>query len=91
MKASAGAAVVEAYGRGDFELEEVAYGGRGGPTFPTGKPGRDYSLLTVARFLGWTMVKGSQATNACRHPLGAGFPRGGGWSRLGTRSFRAAR
>jgi len=58
-------AVIEAYGRGEIELEEVDRVHAGGRSydFPGGK---SYSLGTVARFLGWVKPSDGQATNSCR-------------------------
>jgi hypothetical protein len=62
------AAVIEAYGRGEIELEAVHPETAKSQTYhsegiPTGKP---YTVLTVARFLGWTKAKGTQANSGCR-------------------------
>jgi hypothetical protein len=66
------AAVIEAYGRGEIELEDVKRGsGNDKGIFPAGKMGRDYSLLTVARFLRWTKAGGTQATAMCREAFDA--------------------
>lgn len=58
------AAVIEAFDRGEIELEAVAAGRNEKPfNLPSGKL---YSLATVARFLGWVKPSDGQATNACR-------------------------
>jgi hypothetical protein len=64
------AAVVEAYDRGEIDLESVSA--------DTGKPfvyllpgGKRYSLATVARFLGWVKPSDRQATSACRRAFDA--------------------
>jgi len=71
------AAVIEAYGRGEIELEKVNNEGqRGGAhvgvrfAFMAIKA-KPYTCLTVARFLGWTVVKGTQASPACREAFNA--------------------
>lgn len=64
------AAVVEAYGRGEVELEAVAADGpRAGNVILPG--GKIYNLATVARFLGWVKPSDGQATNACRQAFDA--------------------
>lgn len=72
-RSSRAGATIEAYGRGEIELEAVPEGQGGkGPqsgvydaTFPPGKVTRPYTLLTVARFLKWTKAGGTRATHAC--------------------------
>jgi hypothetical protein len=58
-------AVIEAYGAGEIDLEATD------PKTPKGgvyvvPGGKTYTIMTVARFLGWTKADGTQATNACR-------------------------
>ena len=62
-------AVIEAYGRGEIELEAVDPKTNTGQVhaFPGGKA---YTLATVARFLRWTKSDG-QATEACRRAFEA--------------------
>lgn len=63
-------AVIEAYGRGEIELEPVTAPDRAGRRDGIYSAGNNsekpYTCLTVARFLGWTKAGGTQATNACR-------------------------
>ena len=47
------AAVIEAYGRGEIELEKPQPH-QAGQLFQAGKSERIYNLATVARFLRWT-------------------------------------
>ena len=58
-------AVIEAYGRGEIELEapDETFNERGVYRFPGGKR---YSLATVARFLGWVKPSDGQAKMASR-------------------------
>jgi hypothetical protein len=59
------AAVIEAYDRGEIELEPIDPKHPGGQVF-TLPGGKVYSLATVARFLGWVKPSDGQATSACR-------------------------
>lgn len=61
------ATVVEAYARGEIELDPPAPGNKGGGNQPTYNlpGGKLYSLATVARFLHWTKPSTGQATSAC--------------------------
>lgn len=64
------AAVIEAYGRGEIELEKATEGhGSQVFSFPGGK--LRYTVLTVARFLRWTKAGGTQATAMCREAFDA--------------------
>jgi len=58
-------AVIEAYGRGEIELEVITGHGANQQQYslPSGK---HYSLATVARFLNWVKNSDNQATTACR-------------------------
>src|SRR5215471_4747405 len=58
------AAVIEAYGRGEIELEAVTTVRKEAQYVLPG--GKTYSLGTVARFLGWIKKSDHQATTACR-------------------------
>jgi hypothetical protein len=63
------AAVVEAYGRGEIELEPVDPKTPKIAVFHVPPTGGTYSLGTVARFLRWTKKHKGQIpepTNACR-------------------------
>lgn len=63
------AAVIEAYERGEIELEEPKKEDAGKrEVFPGGKT---YTLTTVARFLGWVKPSTGQAINACRQAFDA--------------------
>jgi ParB-like nuclease domain len=57
------ASVVDAYGRGEIELEPVHPEAPATQVLPSGKT---YNLATVARFLGWIKPSDGQATAACR-------------------------
>jgi ParB-like chromosome segregation protein Spo0J len=57
------AAVVDAYDRGDIELDAVEKEDKGREHLPDGKC---YSLATVARFLRWVKPSDGQATAKCR-------------------------
>ncbi len=62
-------AVIEAYGRGEIELEAPAEGhGQQKYSLPGGKL---YTLATVARWLNWVKPSDRQATNACRNAFDA--------------------
>ena len=62
--------MVEAYGRGEIELEDPPEGkGSGYLHFLPG--GKKYSLATIARFLGWIRPSDGQATNPLRHAFDA--------------------
>jgi ParB/Sulfiredoxin domain len=59
------AAVIEAYAKGEIELEPVnSHAPKQNVQLLPG--GKSYTLMTVARFLGWTKDQGQQATSACR-------------------------
>jgi ParB/Sulfiredoxin domain len=64
------AAVVDAYARGEIELEAINPQHAGGAVF-TLPGGKVYSLATVARFLGWVKPSDGQATRACRQAFDA--------------------
>ena len=58
-------AVVEAYARGEIELEAIE--GHGANQQKYSLPnGKQYNLSTIARFLGWTKPSDGQATSSCR-------------------------
>lgn len=59
-------AVIEAYGAGEIELDAVHRETPKSGTHEVVPGGKTYTLLTVARFLGWTKAAGTQATNSCR-------------------------
>jgi ParB-like chromosome segregation protein Spo0J len=62
-------AVVEAYGRGEIELEPpptTPKGSHAGAQIYNLQGGKLYSLATVARFLGWVKPSDGQAKMACR-------------------------
>lgn len=63
-------AVVDAYGRGEIDLEAVDPKTNKAQVhaFPNGKA---YSLPTIARFLGWIKPSTGQATHACRSAFDA--------------------
>ena len=63
------AAVVEAYDKGEIELEPVKAGGKGTPTL-TLPSGKECNLATIARFLGRVKSNG-QATHACEGAFNA--------------------
>lgn len=70
------AAVIEAYGRGEIELEPVTpadTAGRRDGIYSAGNKSddRQYTCLTVARFLNWTKADGTQASEACRRAFEA--------------------
>ena len=56
-------AVLDAYVKGQVELEKVGTDAPHKKVLPGGKT---YTLATVARFLGWTKPSDGQATHACR-------------------------
>jgi hypothetical protein len=63
------AAVIEAYGRGEIELEPVPPETHTNSIYDvTGvTSSKNYSLLTVARFLGWIHPSDGRPTYACRY------------------------
>jgi hypothetical protein len=56
-------AVIEAYGRGEIELETVD---SDAPFKKVLRNGKTYTLGTVARFLGWVKPSDGQAIDSCR-------------------------
>ena len=58
-------AVIEAFERGEVELEAVSPDTNKGHIYAF-RDGKAYALSTVARFLGWTKASTGQATDACR-------------------------
>jgi len=56
---------IEAYGRGEIELEFVESHGANQQKYSL-PGGKRYNLSTVARFLGWVKASNGQATRSCR-------------------------
>lgn len=57
-------AVIEAYGRGEIELEAVDPSHKGGPTYATFANAKVYNLPTVARWLNWLQKDGQPTRDA---------------------------
>jgi hypothetical protein len=57
------AAVLDAYAKGEIELEAITPHAAGQVYLLPG--GKSYSLATVARFLGWVKPSDGQATRSC--------------------------
>jgi hypothetical protein len=66
-----GAGEVEAYGRGEIELEPVPETTNRKVIYQAFPSGNAYTLGSIARFLRWTKPNDGQAITACREAFDA--------------------
>lgn len=65
------AAVIDAFGRGEIELEAIAKDTNKSAIFEALPSGNAYTLATVARFIGWAKPSNRQAISTCRRAFDA--------------------